>query len=270
MSQIALNTDIDRDTYIPLYIQVINAIREYIESGGGKPGEQLPGEPEMCRMFDISRTVIRQAMKELEIKGLIYRSKGRGTFIAEPKIRESLFQELTGFYQDMETKGLRPVTQVLKQEVIQPASKIAGLLNISDDAPVIEIERLRFVQSEPIVLVSSYLPYALVPGLEKVDLCKRSLYAYLEEAYGLCIARGRRTLEAVPANEIEANLLQVKKGAPLLLLDSVGYLADGVPLEYFHALHRGDRSQFEVELIRTRQPGKLAEKLLQENLQLQE
>ncbi len=266
MSNAPINTNIDRDTYIPLYIQVIDAIREYIESGGGKPGEQLPGEPELCRMFDISRTVIRQALKELEIKGLIYRSKGRGTFIAEPKIRESLFQELTGFFQDMETKGLRPVSRMLKQEIIQPTSKIANLLNLSEDSPVIEIERLRFVHDEPIVLVSSYLPHALVPGLEKVDLRHQSLYAYIEQAYGLQLARGRRILEAVQANSVEANLLQIKKGSPLLLLDSVGYLANGTPLEYYHALHRGDRSRFEVELIRTRQPGKLVEKLLHESL----
>lgn len=265
MSRRLLNTHIDRDAYIPLYVQVMNAILEYIESGGGEPGEQLPSEPELCRMFDISRTVIRQALKELEIEGLIYRSKGRGTFIAEPKIRESLFQELTGFYQDMEAKGLRPVSQVLKQEVVQPTSKIAKLLKISEEAPVIEIERLRFVNDEPIVLVSSYLPYALVPSLEKVDLRHQSLYAFLEKTHGLQIARGRRILEAVRASAMEANLLQVKKGSPLLMLDSVGYLADGVPLEYYHALHRGDRSRFEVELIRTRQLGKLAEKLLQEN-----
>ena len=169
----------------------------------------------------------------------------------------------------MEAKGLRAVSQVLKQEVIQPPSKVADLLNISEDTQVIVIERLRFVHDERIVLVSSYLPYAMVPGLEKVDLRHQSLYAYLEKTFELQIARGRRILEAVPANAMEAELLQIKKGSPLLLLDSVGYLADGWPIEYYHALHRGDRSRFEVELIRTRQPGKLAEKLLHERLQSQ-
>jgi len=119
----------------------------------------------------------------------------------------------------------------------------------------VEIDRLRFVQDEPTVLVSSYLPHARCPGLVEADLSRRSLYALLAEEYGIQIARGRRVLEAVPANEVEAELLQVKKGAPLILLDSVGYLADGAPIEYFHALHRGDRSRFEVELIRLRERG---------------
>jgi GntR family transcriptional regulator len=267
MSPAEFDTTIDRDSYIPLYIQVMDALREYIENGDTQPGEQLPGEPELCRLFDVSRTVIRQALRELEYEGLIYRNKGRGTFVSEPKIRESLFEELTGFYQDMEAKGHPPVSRVLKQEVVPAGPKIAAFLQIETDSRVIQIDRLRYVNDEPIVLVTTYLPYALCPGLAEVDLAERSLYAYLESEYGLQIARGHRVLEAVPANKMEAELLGVKKGAPLIMLDSVSYLADGTPLEYYHAVHRGDRSRFEVELIRTRQPGRLAEKLLLESQQ---
>jgi len=70
----------------------------------------------------------------------------------------------------------------------------------------------------------------------------------------LVIARGRRTIEAVPANKHEAELLQVEIKAPLILLD-VSYLVDGTPIEYFRALHRGNRARFEVELIRIREQG---------------
>jgi GntR family transcriptional regulator len=252
---VPINTHIDRASYVPLYIQVMDALQDYIEDGNGRPGEQLPGEPEMCRQFDVSRTVIRQALRELEHEGLIVRKKGKGTFVAEPKIRESLFQELTGFYQDMEAKGHAPFSRVLRQEVIPAPRKVASALKLMEQALVVQIDRLRFVQGEPIVLVSSYLPHARCPGLAEADLSRRSLYALLEEEYGIQIARGHRVLEAVPANEVEAELLQVKKGAPLILLDSVSYLADGAPIEYYHALHRGDRSRFEVELIRMRDRG---------------
>lgn len=250
-----LNTRIDRASYVPLYIQVMDALQDYIEDGGGTPGEQLPGESAMCRQFDVSRTVIRQALRELEHEGLIVRKKGKGTFVAEPKIRESLFQELTGFYQDMEAKGHAPYSRILKQEVIAATRKVASALKLKEYTPVVQIDRLRFVQDEPIVLVSTYLPHDRCPGLVEADLTRRSLYALLEDEYDIQIARGRRVLEAVPANEVEAELLQVKKGAPLILLESVSYLADGTPIEYFYALHRGDRSRFEVELIRMRDRG---------------
>lgn len=85
------------------------------------------------------------------------------------------------------------------------------------------------------------------------DLTHRSLYEYLETERGLTIARGRRTIEAVAADERQARLLQVRRGAPLILLYSVSYLDDGRPIEYYRALHRGDRSRFEVELVRSRE-----------------
>lgn len=249
---VELNPAIDRSSYIPLYVQVKDALKDLIEGGGAKPGEQLPGEPELCRIFDVSRTVIRQALRDLELQGLIVREKGKGTFVAEPKLREALFQELTGFYGDMAAKGRPPVSRVLKQEIIPAARKIAAYLRLKQGAPVVHIDRLRFVDGEPLVLVATYLPAARCSGLEQVDFTRRSLYAYLETAYGLVIDRGRRVLEAVPASDYEAGLLGIKKGAPLILLDSVSYLADGSPIEYYHALHRGDRSRFEVELIRVR------------------
>ncbi len=243
---------IDRRSYIPLYVQVEDALKELIESGAAVAGDQLPGEPELCRLFDVSRTVVRQALRDLELQGLILRQKGRGTFVAEPKLRGGLFQELTGFYEDMAGKGRPPVSQVMTQEIIPASNKIAGFLRLRPGAEVVHIDRLRFVDGEPLVLVATYLPAVRCPGLAKVDLSRRSLYEYLELTYGLVIARGRRTLEAVPASEYEAKLLAVRKGAPLILLDSVSFLADGTPIEYYHALHRGDRSRFEVELIRVR------------------
>lgn len=245
-----INPTIDRRSYIPLYVQVKDALEDLIESGGLVSGEQLPGEPELCRIFDVSRTVVRQALRDLELQGLILREKGKGTFVAEPKLREGLFQELTGFYEDMAGKGRPPVSQILKQEIIPAPPRIAGYLRLRAGAEVVHIDRLRFVDGEPLVLVASYLPAARCPGLEQVDLARRSLYEYLESAHGIVIARGRRVLEAVPASEYEAGLLGVKKGAPLILLDSISYLADGSPIEYYHALHRGDRSRFEVELLR--------------------
>ena len=247
-----LQTTLDRRSYTPLYAQVMDAIQSYIESGGGAPGEQLPAEPELCRLFDVSRTVIRQALRELEQEGLIVRLKGKGTFVAEPKIRESLVKELTGFYQDMEARGHAPVSKVLKQEIVAAPRRIAGLLQVKIGAAIIQIDRLRFVDEEPIVLVSTYLPYELCPKLLKADLAQASLYAFLEEEYGMVIARGHRILEAVAATKEEAELLDIEACDPLVLIDSVSYLADGTPIEYYHALHRGDRSRFEVELIRVR------------------
>lgn len=246
---------IDFNNPIPYYIQLMDVIKEKIHAGEWKPNAQIPSEPDLCNIYGVSRTVVRQALRELEIEGLINRRKGKGTFVAEPKISESLAQKLTGFYQDMVERGLNPVTQVLQHDVVPAEKKVADFLGIKPETRVIVIERLRFINDEPIVLVTSYLPYDLCPQIANIDLSNRSLYESLETECGLMIAYGRRIIEAVAANEREAALLQVDSCAPLILLDSVSYLEDGTPIEYFHALHRGDRSRFEVELFRVREHG---------------
>lgn len=248
-----LRTTIDRGSPIPYYVQLKGALAEAIESGRWKPGDRLPSEPELCDLFGVSRTVVRQALKDMTYEGLVLREKGRGTFVAEPKISSSsLVHSLVGFYEDMAERGLPPVTQVLEQAIEPASSKLAVSLELEPMTPVIKLVRLRFVEQEPIVLVTSYLPYNLCPKLMGADLSQQSLYAFLKQQYGLSVASGRRRIDAVAANEQEASLLQIEMGAPLLRLDSVSYLEDGTPLEYFHGVFRGDRSRFEVEIDRTR------------------
>lgn len=252
---------VNRSSAIPYYVQVRDTIQARIHAGIWESGDQLPGEPELCRMFAVSRTVIRQALNDLVNQGFLIREKGKGTFVARPKIRESLFQRLTGFYQDMVEQGHTPQAQVLRQECVPAHQKVADYLQIAPGTQVIVIERLRSIQETPIQLVTSYLPVALCPTLLEVDLTHQSLYAVLEQTCGVFITRGRRSIEAVPANEYEARLLEIPKGAPLILLDSVSFSNDGTPVEYFHAVHRGDRTRFEVELIRVKGHGNQHEAL---------
>lgn len=243
---------VDHDSPVPYYHQLKEWFREALSNGALQPSQRIPSEAEICQAFQISRTVVREALDDLVNEGVLYRRKGKGTFVAQPKIGESLVQKLTGFHQDMVDRGFNPVTRVLEQTVVV-ASKILGeRLNLDNGGQVIKIDRLRFVHNEPIVFVTTYIPYNACPGLERDDLTTQSLYAVLEGKYGLEIARGRRTLEAIAANEQEAKLLEIRPGAPIVLLKSISYLKDGCPIEYYEARHRGDRSQFEVELIRVR------------------
>ncbi len=249
-----LSAAVNHSSPMPYYAQVKEALRERVERGEWRPGEQIPGEPELCQIFGVSRTVIRQALMELVFEGLIVREKGKGTFVAEPKITESLAQRLTGFYEDMASRGTPPVSRVLRQQLSEAVAKVAGYLNVPVGEPLVEIERLRFINEEPLVLVTTYVPYALCPKLLEADLTRQSLYTWIESEYAMVIASGRRTLEAVAAAPRESELLQVPVGAPLMLLNSVCVLENGTPIEYYHALHRGDRSRFDAELLRVIQP----------------
>ncbi len=241
---------IDFQSHLPYYYQLIEILKQQIEDGVWVPGDKMPSELELCDSYGVSRTVVRQALRELEANSFIVRRKGKGTFVAKPKINEGLIQRLTVFYQDMTEKGFKPTTHVLFQDIMPATTKTARYLEVPVGTEIIEIQRLRFINDEPIQLVTTYIPLHLCPKLVKADLSNRSLYEYLETEYGIQITRGTRYIEAVLATKEEAKLLDIDEGDPLVLLDSVSYSATEQPIEYYHALHRGDRSRFEVNLIR--------------------
>lgn len=245
-----MSDTINFESHIPYYIQLMDILKDKVKQKTWLPGDQIPGEQDLCELFKISRTVVRQSLKELELEGVITRRKGKGTFIALPKINESLIAKLTGFYQDMVERGLKPITKVLHQRTVPCSEKIAQFLNIAPGTQVIDIRRLRFINDQPIQLVTSYIPFDLCPPLATLDLTNRSLYEFLEKECNVFIAKGKRYIEAVAANEEEADLLDIEKGAPLMMLDSISFSENGQPVEYYHAVHRGDRSRFEVELLR--------------------
>lgn len=242
---------IDRRSPVPFYVQLKEALTKAIQAGEWKSGDRLPGELELCQVTGVSRTVVRQALQELGYEGVILREKGRGTFVAEPKISStSLVHSLAGFHQDMAERGLEPHSQVLEQ-VMQPASpQVAGYLHLEPLAPVIKLERLRYIDQEPIVLVTSYLPYELCPLAANADFTQQSLYGFLDSSYQLTLSRGRRRIEAVVATEALAELFQIKVGSPLIRMESVSFERNDRPVEYFIGYFRGDRSRFEMEVVR--------------------
>ena len=238
---------IDKHVPIPYHYQLRELLRAEIATGRWKVGDQLPTERELCETFGLSRTTVREAIESLVSEGLLRREKGRGTFVAEPKILESLLGSPIGFTDSMREQGHHVETQVLRLEVTPAPLVVESELRLGPGDRVIVMERLRFVLNEPILVVTSYLPEKLCPSLMHEDFSRQSLYHTLQDKYHLKIARAKRLMEAVPAAEYETRLLGVRPGAPLMLIQSTSYLEDGTPVEYFVARHRGDRTQFIVE-----------------------
>jgi len=243
---------IDKQSPIPYYHQLKTYIVNEIEIGRLRPEQRIPTETELCESFHISRTVVRQAIKELKNEGYLMTDRGIGTFVAKPKIVGGLIQSLTGFYADMMKRGFRVTTDILRHELDHASKRVAHALRIRIGSYVIVISRLRKLNDEPSVYVTTYIPYDLCPGLLREDLKDQSLYEVLEKKYKLELQKGHRFIGVSLANEYEASLLNVDVGMPLVELDSTSYLINGRPLEYFHALHRGDRTSFEVDLVRFR------------------
>lgn len=240
---------LDRSTPVPLYHQLKQWLSGRILSGELAPGTQLPGELELADRFRLSRGVVRQALSELRYEGLVSRERGRGTFVCAPKTAQGLISGLRGLADDAALRGQRIESTVLRLRETPSDGEVARLLGLEPGEPVVELERLRALDGEPWVLVITYLPAALVPGLPARELSgTESLYRILREDYGLEILSSVRRVESAVADVREAHLLRIGPGDPLLVLRAIGYTTGGRPFDYFIARHRGDRSVFEVTL----------------------
>ena len=239
----------ERSAPVPLYYQLKEWLSSRILSGDLAPGTRLPGEYELCEKLGISRGVVRQALSELRYEGLVHRARGKGTFVSEPKTTEGLIEGLRGLADDAALRGKRIESKVLLRRVGPASAAVASALELTPGDPVVEIERLRALDGVPQVLVLTYLPATMVPGLLDHELGgQESLYRVLREEYGLSILSSVRRVEAIVADSREARLLQVSTGDPLLVLRSVGYTTGRRPFDYFIAHHRGDLNAFEVVL----------------------
>lgn len=139
-------------------------------------------------------------------------------------------------------------TRVLSLKVINPDKSVIKNLEISDDEPVIYLERLRFATKTPVALIKSYLPQKYVPDLETVDFTDRSLYQCLEEDYRLQLYNAHEIIEAILSDQKISKLLEIPKGTPLLFTQRITYLLDGTIIEYETVESRSDIYKYHNEL----------------------
>ena len=243
--------DLDRDSPVPLYHQIENILERAVRVGTLQPHEKTPTEHELCKIFGVSRSVVRHALKGIEDKGLVLRTPGRGTFVAEGKYSFHTLQGLKGFFQDVETSGSLPRSELLEKEITLASGKIAKALEIPEGEPVLFINRLRFIDDVPFLISRTYLALNRIPEeFFEEDLENQSLYTLLEEKYGFNISYSQRFLEATHASQGEAKKLTIDEGDSLVLTRTITYFQDGTPFEYDIGLHRGDRTRFEIKVFR--------------------
>jgi GntR family transcriptional regulator len=246
---------IRRDTRLPFYDQLKWLILTDIEQKGLRPGELLPSETEMCERYDVSRTVVRQAIGELVNEGIVVRQRGRGTFVVRPKWRENFMQSTVGFFEDLTVLGLAVKSKVINCEFVKVSKSVADALETEPGAKRIEVVRLRSVNDELVAFTKSYLNSDdpnLLDSLKAADLTTQSLYRVLEERAGLRIESGHRSLEAISASGLLPKMLDISPGAPVIYIESVGRDSVGRPVEFFQAWHRADRTRLEIDVVRGR------------------
>lgn len=239
-------TSVRRAGAVPYYAQLAELFRDHIVTGHWEPGRPLPSESAIGEFFGLSRTAVRQALAELQSEGLVRKEKGRGSFVRGPRRAEFVVQELRGLFDEMSEQGKHVETEVLLLETTVAPAEEAALLGIPTGSKVIQLDRLRRVDGEPICLARTLLPLPRFAGLAGQDLSGSSLYEVLHDAFDVEPGTGWHTVEATAADRRTAALLDVRAGAPLLLLTSLNVDTGGQPFEHFTAWYRADRTSFRI------------------------
>jgi len=207
---------LDKGSYVPLYMQLYSRLMRMINNGELRPGDKLVSERELADSLNISRITARQSMQALLESGLVYREQGRGTFVAERKMRGLM--GFTSFTDDIRSRGYQPSSRVLTQELIYVDEQLQRVIKVKPDELVLHLVRLRMADNLPVAIQSSYLPSHLVPGLEKEDLNNKSLFAVLNQEYYIYPYWTEAEVEAVSATSEEAHQLGLKPHDPLLVV----------------------------------------------------
>ncbi|MCA1064885.1 GntR family transcriptional regulator [Rossellomorea sp. AcN35-11] len=239
---------VNKNSPLPLYYQLEEHLQHLIQSEELKPGDALPSERELSETFKISRMTVRQAVTNLVNKNVLYREKGRGTFVSHRKIEQSL-QGLTSFSEDMKSRGLEPGNKLLHFEISPVGKEIQELLSVGEEELVYTMKRIRLANGEPMALETSYIPLKLLPGLNQ-EILSRSLYHYIENELNMQISHATQSVEATIVSESDAQYLKVKSGEPVLFIQRDSFLEDGTPFELVRSVYRADKYKFKINLDR--------------------
>jgi GntR family transcriptional regulator len=240
---------INKDLPVPYYYQIVQVLRESIADLKEPDVNEkiaLPSEPELSNFFSVNRGTIRHALQVLEREGLIYREKGKGTFVRRRRVEMDL-SYLCSTTEDMKSRGWEPDTEVISVDKVIPRMHIRASLNLQESDKVWEIFRSRSANGEPISLQRAFFPVVLMPDLDEKNLSS-SFYNIWKNSYNIVPHEGEQTIRTRPATEEEASLLVIDEHDPIFEITRTTFDINGTPFEYLISIWRGDRYDFFVRL----------------------
>ncbi len=229
----------DKNKSVPAYAQIAENLQSLVKSGVLPPGSPLPAERVLCDEFGVSRMTLRQAFGILEREGLLESHRGRGTFVARNRLRKQQ-QELRSFTEEILARGGVPQSRLLSFKTVAPDAIAMKFFDLTEGESVFEIRRLRLSDKVPIAVETVRIPQRLCPGLEQFDIVKHSLYAVLEQNYGIIPEACMEEISAELATAADRKLLGLTGSAAVLAVNRRTHTDAGQALELTRAIYRGD------------------------------
>lgn len=239
---------INKKSPIPVYYQLRNLILKKIQDGEYGAGALIPSERELSDSLNISRMTVRQALSQLVVEGVLFREKGKGTFVSNTKIQQ---KNIMSFSDTVRSKGLTPSTKVIFMSRETELADVNEMLGLANGEAVYAVKRLRMADNIPVAIEEAYIPEKYCPALEKYDLTL-SLYQIIKNEYSYKIEFIDNTIEAVKPVKDERDLLDIPASTPVLKISGISSTDDGKKLMFERNVYRSDMYSYDVRIYMNR------------------
>lgn len=223
------NSSLDRNSTVSLNTQLYRFIKNAVHSGQLKPGEQCPTEQELMDAFDISRSVVQSAYNHLMDQNIIYRHRGKGTFVVEKTIDLDFLQKIQPMVQLIEKGGLSAKIRLLSKKVKPFNFDTMGNLELNPNDKVLEVTRVYEADNEPLAYFFFYYPLKRFENIESFDFDQSTLTEVLHAQYAFQFGSNYRTIYAVNLSDEVSSVLKVSKKSAGFKIHTISYDQTGIP-----------------------------------------
>ncbi len=220
------------------YQEIAQTMRQRVQLVG--PGHVLPSESDLSSEFRVSRVTVRRALETLRDEGLLESRQGFGWFVATAPLQQQLGR-LETIESQLEARGLRTERQILEFAFVKAPTHVAARLGA---VQVLRVKRLNLADGAPFAVVTVWCPADAGQHLSRRDVEQRPFY----ELLGVQLRGAVQTIGAAAVSEIDAGLLQVPIGSPVLRCERLTTTVSGDPILLSEFIFPAHRTEFTVEL----------------------
>lgn len=229
----------------PLHERIAADLRRSISSGELPVGAPVPSESQLCERWQASRGPVRQALATLRAEGMIGGGRGKPPVVRRQALTQP-FATFLSFSRWVSGNGRTPGQRTLEIARRPSTPDVADALSIEEGTPVVQLLRLRLIDDQPTMLERTTYIEPVGRLLFDYDCDSGSTYDYLA-SHGVDLSLAHHTIDAVAANDTDAELLEVDRGAPLLREVRRTRGQDDLPVEFSDDRYRPDIVSFAVE-----------------------
>lgn len=213
----------------------------------------LPSENTLIQTYSCSRNTLRRAVGLLVTDGYVQTIQGKGVRNIYRPAEQTAFTlgEVESFRESAIRNGRKPNTLVLLFTEFRVDKNLALKTGFSENAEIYYIQRLHYLDDQPLILNHNYFLKEAVPGLTR-EISENSIYNYLENELNMTIVNSKRIITVEKITEIDEKYLELnaKDYNCMAVVSSQTFNSSGVMFEYTQSRHRPDYFRFYDNAVR--------------------